>query len=237
MILKTIAKFLLKEEINELKEEIQLATKKNILLTEQLNYKLKAQEKEIYYNHKYPKKNIAYRRTDKNGENLIDVRQFLNKNNYMFPKFEGTEDEKALACLKYVIKNIKYVPDKNQYKKSEYWAFGYETFNSKEGDCEDGSILLYDLMRYNQIPSWKLRVTAGYVKSNDSKSGHAYLNYYCQETDQWVVLDWCYWPNLNEIKNRKDYKDEKKYLDVWFSFNEDCAWSIGLNTEAQEVFK
>jgi hypothetical protein len=67
----------------------------------------KVETKEEYYNNKYPKGNINYNRIDKNGSNSIDVRQFLNKNNFNFPKFIGSDDEIALNSLLWVIDNIK----------------------------------------------------------------------------------------------------------------------------------
>jgi len=196
-----------------------------------------SKSKEEYYNNKYPKENISYKRTDKIGSYSIDVRQFLNPNNFFLPKFEGTDDEKTWQCLKWIIENIKYVPDQNQYRQNEYWAFGYETLNTKRGDCEDGAILLYDIMRYNNIPTWKIRVSAGWVKTENKREGHAYVTYYCESKDKWVVLDWCYWPNFLYIEDRLDYKEEEKYEDVWFSFNENFSWSKGLNDESKQLLK
>jgi len=207
----------LQKEIDDLKEGINKDKKQN--------------ELEEYYNNKYPKSNITYKRTDKLGTIKIDVRQFLNKNNYMLPKFEGTDDEKALQSLQWVIKNIKYTPDKTEYGLLEYWAFNYETMNVKKGDCEDGAILLYCIMRNSGIPAWKIRLNAG----NVTGGGHAYLVYYCEETEKWVVLDWCYWSNKLEIIDRKDYKDESNYQQIWFSWNEEYSWTKGLNTEADNL--
>jgi predicted transglutaminase-like cysteine proteinase len=129
------------------------------------------------------------------------------------------------------------MPASNQYKHNEYWAFGYETLNSKRGDCEDGAILLYDILRFNGIPAWKIRLTAGFVDepSTGKKLGHAYVNYFCEENDFWIVLDWCYYPTQGEIKVRKDYKQEGLYHDVWFSFNEEYSWTKGLNGDAKEM--
>ena len=189
--------------------------------------------KEKYYNNKYPKKNIAYKRTDRNGTIRIDVRQFLNHHNYKLMEIVGADDDEiAYESLMYVMDNIKYTPDKSQYGMNEYWCFNYETLNSKKGDCEDGAILLYSLMRKNGIPAWKIRLNAGNVKGG---GGHAYLVYYVESKKKWVVLDWCYWPNTFAVDKRKEYKKETNYHDVWFSWNEDYAWSEGLNKKAEEL--
>jgi len=329
--------------------------------------------KEKYYNNKYPKKNIAYKRTDRNGTIRIDVRQFLNHHNYKLMEIVGADDDEiAYESLMYVMDNIKYTPDKSQYGMNEYWCFNYETLNSKKGDCEDGAILLYSLMRKNGIPAWKIRLNAGLVgtgtnsfkkvedidilwysqkvidygiipkvllqeskKANESVnlqnlekalsllikekgnvespfvnmvgkllkienkfvksvekmirensiyttqikidkttlqkiyeyyvilaihdsivkketqgnskkdinlgtsgfSGHAYVVYYVESKKKWVILDWCYWPNRLSVNKRKEYKKEKNYHDVWFSWNEDYAWSEGLNKKAEELLK
>lgn len=209
---------------------------KNIIESLYNYYFPKIETKEDYYNNKYPKANISYKRTDKLETIQIDVRQFLNPNNYLLPKVEGiTDDEKAINCLKYVINNIKYIPDKVEYGLDEYWAFNYETFNIKKGDCEDGAILLYCIMRANGIPDWKIRVSAGWVEYNGVKEGHCYLTYYCEESDKWVVLDWCYFPNTMKIIDRQDYKDNTMYGDIWFSFNSQHSWSEGLNTKAKNI--
>lgn len=180
--------------------------------------------KKYYYNNKYPKTNAVYRRTDRFITRNIDVRQFLNHNNFQLPKFTGTDDEIARKSLLWVIGNITYIPDKTQYKNNEYWAFGYETLASKRGDCEDGAILLYEILRKNGLPAWKIRLSVGYVKVNGKNVGHAYVTYYCEEANKWVALDWCYWPSTLNINLRPSYNDMPKYLGVWFSFNELYSW-------------
>jgi len=221
------------KEIQELETKLEEVTSE----LEKIKEKEIINQKEQYYTYKYPFKDISYQRTDKLGIINIDVRQFLNSNNYLLPKFTGTNDEIAFNSLIWVIKNIKYVTDKTKYGLEEYWAFGYETLNHLKGDCEDGAILLYDILRFNGISAWKIRLSAGWVSYNNKKEGHAYITYYCEETDKWVILDWCYFPNFQEIKLRQDYKNDKMYGSVWFSFNEDYSWSQGLNTSAKRVLK
>ena len=74
--------------------------------------------REDYYNNKYPKSNIFYNRKELDGEYRIDVRLFLNKNNCLLPILdEGSDDEKALQGLKWVITNITYTSDVSEYKR------------------------------------------------------------------------------------------------------------------------
>jgi hypothetical protein len=63
------------------------------------------------------------------------------------------------------------------------------------------------------------------LNSTEGSAGHAYC-VYCRETDnEWVVLDWCYWPNNLPIKERKKHKEEANYCSpngdyyVWFSWD------------------
>lgn len=130
-------------------------------------------------------------------------------------KKEPTNDDLALACLQYVMKNIKYTSDEKVQGIPEYWQEWYETIELKTGDCEDGSILLANLMTAVGIPYWRIRLNAGDVKGG----GHAYVTY-CRETDdEFVVLDWCYWPKDIPIKDRKLHHDEMDYYGIWWSWN------------------
>lgn len=155
----------------------------------------------------------------------VDPRIFLcsfdSKTQGISAKFIGkTDDEKALEALKYVRANTKYTSDKDVTKYDEHWNFCFETMSAKKGDCEDGSILLANLMLAAGIPYYKINVRAGWVKSGKGKAGHAYVTYYCEETGNDVVLDWCYWYSIIPIKKRKDIKDESNYLKSWFVFDQ-----------------
>lgn len=198
--------------------------------------KIEKNPKEDYFNNKYPKRNLTYHREELDGHYEIDLRNFIQPYDHRLPKLKSeTDDEKALEALNWVIKNIKYVSDSSGYNKAEFWAYSYQTLQHEFGDCEDGAILLYNILLSAGVPYWKLRLSAGWVKSGASKEGHAYLTYYCEESDKWVVLDWCYWPNKAKIKDRPDYKDEGNYLSVWFSWNQKYCFSAGLNTSAKEL--
>jgi hypothetical protein len=82
-------------------------------------------------------------------------------------------------------------------------------------NCEDGAILLANMMLKSGIPYWKIRVTAGNVTepSTGKDVGHAYVTYYCAETDKWVLLDWCVASTrhtyVNTVDGRKKFKDLK----------------------------
>lgn len=193
---------------------------------------------EDYYNNKYPKKDLTYRRTETDGEYQIDLRDFIHKYDASIPTVDGIDcNEKALKALSWVIKNIQYVQDisPKTYKSSEYWAYAYQTLRHKSGDCEDGAILLHNILLHSGVPYWKLRLTAGNVQVGKTLAGHAYLTFFDEVKDRWVILDWCYWPNELPITERPDYKDEANYKDVWFSWNEKYCYTQGLNTAARRM--
>lgn len=196
--------------------------------------------KESYYNNKYPKQDITYkgRFVPNSTETVaIDVRNFLNEHDSAVKKISDgllisrlSDDEKALSCLLWIIDNIKYVSDSQKGKK-DYWQFVFETLYYKTGDCEDGAILLANLMMASGIPYWKIRLSVGDVKAG----AHGYVVYYCELKDRWVILDWCYEVNKSKISERKDYKEEADYLTVWFSWNSKYSFSKGLNDKAEKI--
>jgi hypothetical protein len=194
--------------------------------------------KEEYYNDKYPKINLTYKRIETDGTYNVDLREFINPFNISIPVIiENSDDAIALQGLCWVIDNIKYISDIAEYKSEEYWAYAYQTLFHKKGDCEDGAILLYNILLKSGVPYWKLRLSAGFVinPANNKKEGHCYLTYYCETSDKWVVLDWCWFPNKLEITDRKDYKEEITYSAVWFSWNQKYCYSQGLNMNAQRM--
>jgi hypothetical protein len=178
---------------------------------------------EEYWNNRRPEINQVYLRHETDGDYYIDVRNFFTPHDSTIPTVSGqTNDEIALNSLKWVIKNIKYVSDKISYGFDEFWAYSYQTLRRNAGDCEDGAILLANIMLRSGIPYWRIRLVAGSVNGG----GHCYVTY-CRETDnQFCVLDWCYWPNEFSIKDRKLHKDEQNYSNkeknygIWFSWNQ-----------------
>jgi len=166
---------------------------------------------------RHPKKNINYLRHETDGDYQVDVRSFAMKD-YIYPLFNGTNDEKMRKCLIWVIENITYKSDMTEYEYDEYWAFPYQTLKHRKGDCEDGAILLWNLALANNIPFWRIRLNAGDVKEPDgTKVGHAYISYFRESDNEAVVLDWCYYPSYVRIEDRKTHKEERDYYDIWWS--------------------
>lgn len=141
--------------------------------------------------------------------------------------FLPTAEEKAMACLAFVRKNIAYTPDKAQYGVGEMWQYPHETLALGRGDCEDGAILMVSLMRNAGVPAFRTKVAAGnvVVGPNAPLGGHAYPLFLREKDEQWVILDWCYYPNALDINSRLASQNEDRYKDVWFTFNDELSWS------------
>jgi len=190
---------------------------------------------EDFWNSKYPKATVVYqgRELPNTGMIDVDVRDFfVNVNDYQLQQivaaFSGlSDDEKALECLRWVIQHVSYVSDKAEFGLDEFWCYPNELLKVLKGDCDDGAILLANLMLAAGVPYWKIRLTAGLVP----EGGHAYVTYFCEKGGCWVALDWCYYPSLDPVDGRPDYKLSPIYREVWFSWNVKYAFCAGVKGE------
>jgi len=208
---------------NKLQQEKPVLTREDIL--------------KDYYNNKYPTQPIYYAGRVLQGSNTrfkVDVRDFFTLNDETLHNIikslkmdTQTDNQKALNCLKWIIQNIPYKSDTVNYKQSEFWCMPYETLFKKSGDCEDLSILLANMLLVAGVPNWKVRITAGFVFEPVSKRqvGHAYVTFFDEENEKWVILDTCYYPNIKKIIDREEYKKETMYQNTWFSFNDTNSWA------------
>ena len=211
----------LQNQLDDMDEEIIELQKKLLEQNEEES------EWEEYWNNKYPKKNVYYKRVEKDGTYEIDVRNYFQINDSQTPTVEGkTNDEKALNGLKLVHKLIKYVADKTEYGYEEFWAYPYQTLKRGHGDCEDMHILLANVLQKSKVPYWKLRLVAG----DTPTGGHCYLVYLLDDNSKWVTLDVCYYYNTLPVAQRPDYKDDKLYGSVWFSWNSLYAFRAATYT-------
>ena len=191
-------------------------------------------EKAEYWNSKWPKSDITYlSRPLPNKQVTVnwDVRNFVWSNSSQLKDIITKNDLKgdnthktALNCLKWVLQNIKYTHDNVEQGIPEFWLFPCETLKLRKGDCEDGAILLASLMLNTGIPSYRIKLCAGYVDHQGTKTGHAYV-IFLRDDDTWCVLDWCYWPSLASIESRKQHQDEENYEDIWWTCNNEYGWA------------
>ena len=212
------AKNSLEEARNTVKELEQRILKKEILLEQE-------ERLEAFWNNKLPKSNVTYsaRPAPTKDKNIpIDVRLFYNEDDSSIPKISAeSNDEIAKQALAYVIQKIRYTSDTDQFKMNEMWLFSWETQFLKKGDCEDGSILLANILLKSGVPYWRVRLNAGDVKGGC----HAWVTYLTEEDNEWVILDWCYFPG-NDVRDlKKTWKEaEQEYFTIWFSWNKKYAF-------------
>jgi len=187
-------------------------------------------EAEKYWNNRHPEQTIFYRGRYMPGYNKqlnVDVRIFFTPGDSILSDLveqhafnSGSLDSRAFRIEQFVQKQITYKTDKSALGIVEYWQLPFETWAMKAGDCEDGAILMANLMVLSGIPVWRVRLNAGDVKGG----GHAYITY-CRELDnEFIVLDWCYWPKHTELDKRKLHKEEANYYGIWFSWTKDKAY-------------
>jgi len=200
---------------NEVDETTKLILEKQKIIDElRLNLEIlnKEDELETFWNDKRPKTKWLYpgRPDPVTGERMyVDPRIFYTYDETL-PKFNNeNNDNKASFCLDYVAKTVKYTPD-----EKEYWQLAYETYKRRKGDCEDGAILMANMMLMSGIPYWRIRLNAGNVKGG----GHAWVTYLREKDNRWYVMDWCYW--YSQSKGFKTvWDDAKNYFKIWCSWN------------------
>lgn len=201
-----------KEEIKLLSEEVEELNKDILSLEKDLGYDAIGED----WNNSRPKVNIKYAaRPNFNGTARIDVDPRIFCTEDKLQTYTGnTYDEIVKKCLQWVINNIEYTPDSDQFKLSEVWLFPYETYNLRHGDCEDGAILLANMLLKSGIPYSRIRLSTGDVQGG----GHCWCDYK-KDDGTTVILDWCYWPNESKDLNLSYSKAKAKYFNTWFSFN------------------
>ena len=212
----------LKSQITEFKSEI-------IRFNSQVGRLIEEKKKESFeeeIDNKWIKSPIKYRARN---NNLYDVRSFiaypsavmrdLNAEIRIIP--DDKNDVIAYKILQYAIKKFKYKID-----ETEDWQFPEDFINNNfTGDCEDGSNLIISLMRNANVPAFRIKNACGWVFKGKQKIGHSYPIYLRESDDEWVQLDWCFYPNNQLIKDRNLAKENKLYGEIWWTFNDIYSWS------------
>lgn len=109
------------------------------------------------------------------------------------------------------INAVKYIEDKNNYRKSDYWATPLEFF-SKGGDCEDYAIAKFASLRALGFSSDQMRIAI--VQDKIKNIPHAILIVYTDEGT--FVLD-------NQDKRTRTAQDVNRYQPI-FSINSNNWW-------------
>ena len=165
-------------------------------------------------------KTYYYYMIDSKFRKSVEVRQWLNswieEESKDLPILgEGQTDQHALSCLAWVKEQVHYIGDQEHWQMVEYWQKPSETLLAHSGDCEDGAILLYCLMKKNGFSDDQVFIACGDVNGG----GHCYVVYVSKEDAVHYALDWCYWANQSlKVK----YGESPNYFfgdKEWFRFN------------------
>lgn len=130
-----------------------------------------------------------------------------------------SNDEKMYKIEQWVIANTEYVSDIKNYGQDEFWAYPTITVNKGKGDCEDGAFLTHSLGLHAGVPMDRIRTYGGLVETEEGLfilGGHGWTAYQRESDDEWVTLDWCYYPEDAPLYERIVMKDDMKYVDDFF---------------------
>ena len=130
-----------------------------------------------------------------------------------------SNDEKIYKIEQWVIENIEYVLDIHNYGMNEYWATPTLTILREQGDCEDGAFLIHSLALHAGVPIDRLRTYGGFVELEEGiplLGGHGWTAYKRESDDEWVEVDWCYYPTDTSLAERTAMKNDTKYVDDFF---------------------
>lgn len=134
------------------------------------------------------------------------VLQFM-ESNFGSRFLKWSHDEIAWRVMDAVQDQIQYVTDNRRWGMPEKWATADETltattvvngvtFGPMQGDCEDGSILIYVVCRLMGVPKESLFLWAGDVVGG----GHCCCVYRPKNYPfQFAFMDWCYWKSKDRI--------------------------------------
>ena len=194
-----------------------------------------------YYDNKGTIQRVYRYMIDSKYREVVDVRMYLKNNFIDVPelieqkaqefktRYGDNYDAIAIAVLRFVRSNIKYISDTKKFGYGERWEHISNVWETRKGDCESGATLIYVMCRLAGIPEYKLFMFAGdvYDPFTKKEAGHAYCVYRPQP-NWFVTLDWCYYYKSTGISVRPKFfvsgktikGEDPNYHTIWFSFNE-----------------
>ena len=129
-------------------------------------------------------------------------------------------DKRIIEIQKLVYKNVKYVPDRDNFGRIEYWADAAETWRRKKDDCDGINALIFILARLSGISPLQLWSAIG----NTSVGGHYWLLYLSFKTDKWCSIDGTFYVDHRPVSLRPVFRFRNtRYKSTWCVFND--FWS------------
>lgn len=131
-----------------------------------------------------------------------------------------SDDEKMEKIQKWVVENVVYEEDKTQYGIGELWVPPVMLLSTMKGDCEDGAFLIMSLALNAGVDPDKLRFYAGIVEVGQGAAtgGHGWVAYKRSIDQEWVPIDFSYYPDLRPMNERIPMKDDTRYIDDFLLF-------------------
>lgn len=129
-----------------------------------------------------------------------------------------SDDVKMEKIQKWVVENIEYMTDEDQYGYAELWVPPVMLLLTQKGDCEDGAFLIMSLGLNAGVDPARLRMYGGFVDAGPgaASGGHGWVAYRRESDDEWVAVDFSYYPDLRPMDDRIPLKDDNKYVDDYF---------------------
>lgn len=126
-------------------------------------------------------------------------------------RLQGQSEAEKIAGVNDYVNSVKYIEDRQNYSKSDYWATPIEFF-ARGGDCEDFAIAKYASLRALGFRADQMRIAI--VQDKIKNIPHALLIVYSDEGT--FVLD-------NQDKRMRLASDVNRYRPI-FSINSASWW-------------
>jgi len=209
------------------------------------------------WNKRHPKADIEYEGRyapfNKRKKLSIDVRLFIQPNDFVIQnditKYKLRVVD-PLKCNDMIMKLYKhsrtkkinpyrYIYDKDALGVNEHWMFPFELRGEKRGDCEDYAHELASYLIGSGVPSFRVRCVAGFTFD---KFGHntVYVladNMVWRHLNSTTSISNIKTNNLNMMPKSNDPKDGIGIEFVWFSYNNELAWSTWATQAQEDSFK
>ena len=129
-----------------------------------------------------------------------------------------SDDIKMEKIQRWVVANIEYMTDEEQYGYEELWVPPVMVLKTKKGDCEDGAFLIMSLGLNAGVDPDRLRMYGGFVDAGPgaTSGGHGWVAYRRESDNEWVAVDFSYYPDLRSMDERTPLKVDEKYVDDYF---------------------
>ena len=131
---------------------------------------------------------------------------------------QDPDDVKMEKIQRWVVDNIEYMTDEDQYGYEELWVPPVMVLRTQKGDCEDGAFLIMSLGLNAGVDPDRLRMYGGFVDAGPgaASGGHGWVAYRRESDDEWVAVDFSYYPDLRSMDARTPLKNDQKYVDDYF---------------------